>query len=104
MECFFTCCTLSVGPLFPGHYNKGKKNMQQGITQRQLQLVGSLQGKSFLKGKTSQQPTAPAAQPGALGSTTPSSPISQVTFADVVAGHTTPVQSVPLLVSHIQKL
>ena len=44
------------------------------------------------KRKTTQQPTAPAAQPGASGSTTPSPP-AQPTFADVVAGRTTAAQS-----------
>ena len=56
------------------------------------------------KRKTAQQPAAPAAQPAAVGSTTPSSTPAQLTFADVVAGRTTLAQSVPLLVGHIQKL
>ena len=55
------------------------------------------------KRKTTQQPTAPAAQPGAWGSTTPSPP-AQPTFADVVAGRTTAAQSIPLLVGQIQNL
>ena len=56
------------------------------------------------KRKTTQQPAAPAAQPAAVGCTTPSSTPAQLTFADVVAGRTTLAQSVPLLVGHIQKL
>ena len=56
------------------------------------------------KRKTTQQPAAPAAQPAAVGSTTPSPAPAQLTFADVVAGRATLAQSVPLLVGHIQKL
>ena len=68
---------------------------------RQLQLLGSLQVESA---RPLNKPAAPAAQSAAVGSTTPSFPPAQLTFAHVVAGCTTPAQSVPLLVAHIQRL
>ena len=56
------------------------------------------------KRKAPLQPAAAAASGAASRSATPSPPPAQLTFADVVAGRTAPAQSVPLLVSEIQKL
>ena len=54
-------------------------------------------------GRKRKAPLQPAAA-AASGAATPSPPPAQLTFADVVAGRTAPAQSVPLLVSEIQKL
>ena len=56
------------------------------------------------KRKAPPRPAAAAASGTASRSSSPSPSPAQLTFADVVAGRTTPAQSVPLLVSEVQKL